>query len=539
MGTSDLLAAISKVHLTCGVLKCKYPWQVHVEAFKEFDFMVWNMASRTLFILLAFASIVMYKSELLGQDAFRLPSTPDGLEVVPATYRGDSPLSLEEVALELEKTRARLNALETGGQELADSQAATYSMVDELAKDLEKKESDKAKKEKKWYEKYTVRGYAQFRYNQILDESPGSAPAQHVGDSSVGENQSFLIRRARLIFSGDMNDHVSVYLQPDFASTPNGSVDAIQFVQIRDWYADLHLDVTKVHRIRVGQSKIPYGWENLQSSSNRLPLDRSDSLNSAVRNERDLGAFYYWTPEYAQKLFKYVLDEGLKGSGNYGVFGLGVYNGQGGSLRETNDDLHVVSRLTIPWQWENGQVTEIGVQGYTGMYSVYGTRIRPPSAPAANFPIGTIDAGNTRGIIDKRIAGTLIYYPQPLGFQAEWTVGRGPALNDAQTEVIDRALYGGYVMSMYRHQTDCYGDFFPFVRWNYFKGGYRSERNAPFAEINEFETGIEWQISKYVEFVGMYTLTNRTNTRDAHTDSTLSYNQFDGQLLRFQLQVNY
>lgn len=495
--------------------------------------------SRVIFLAIALAIFSVPRNEVSGQDAFRLPSTPQGLEVIPVTNVSDAPLSIEEVAVELEKTRARLNALEADGKQLADSQATTSGIVDEIAKDLEKKESEKAKKDKKWYEKYTIRGYAQFRYNQILDESPGSAPAQHVGDSSVGENQSFLIRRARLIFSGDMNEHVSFYLQPDFASTPNGSVDAIHFVQMRDWYADLHLDVTKVHRIRVGQSKIPYGWENLQSSSNRIPLDRSDSLNSALRNERDLGVLYYWTPEYAQQLFKYVLDEGLKGSGNYGVFGIGVYNGQGGSLRETNDDLHVVSRLTIPWQWENGQVTEIGVQGYTGMYSVYGTRIRPPGAPAANFPTGTIDAGNTSGIIDKRIAGTLIYYPQPLGFQAEWTVGRGPALNDAQTEVIDRALYGGYVMSMYRHQTDCYGDFFPFVRWNYFKGGYRSERNAPFAEINEFETGIEWQISKYVEFVGMYTLTNRTNTRDAHTDSTLSYNQFDGQLLRFQVQVNY
>lgn len=501
--------------------------------------MVRQKMSRTLLLSLFLVSFAVNRAEVHGQVTVPLTTNPGESIAAPATNVNWSSLSLEEVAAELENAQARIGELEAARKELVEGQTETHDRINDFVKGLETKEKEKAKKEKKWYEKYSLRGYAQFRYNHILDEGPGSAPAQHVGDSSVGENQSFLIRRARLIFSGEVNDHVSVYLQPDFASTPNGSVDAIYFAQIRDWYADLHLDVSKVHRIRVGQSKIPYGWENLQSSANRLPLDRSDSLNSAVKNERDLGAFYYWTPEYAQDLFKFILDEGLKGSGNYGVFGLGVYNGQGGSFRETNDDLHVVSRLTIPWQWENGQITEIGVQGYTGMYSVYGTRIRPPSAPAASFPIGTIDAGNVRGIIDKRIAGTFVYYPQPFGLQAEWTVGRGPALNDAQTEVIDRALYGGYVMGMYRHQTDCYGDFFPFARWNYFKGGYRSERNAPFAEINEFETGLEWQVSKYVEIVGMYTLTDRTNTRDAQVNNTLSYNQFDGQLLRFQVQVNY
>lgn len=165
----------------------------------------------------------------------------------------------------------------------------------------------------------------------MLDESDGLAPAQHLGDSSVGENQSVIIRRARVIISGDVNDHVSIYLQPDFASTPNSSVDAFQFTQIRDWYSDIYLDKDRVFRFRVGQSKIPYGWENLQSSQNRLPLDRNDAFNSAAKNERDLGAFFYWTPEYAQDLFKFVVDEGLKGSGNYGVFGMGLYNGQGGS----------------------------------------------------------------------------------------------------------------------------------------------------------------------------------------------------------------
>lgn len=397
---------------------------------------------------------------------------------------------------------------------------------------------DKTQK-KKWYEKLSLRGYAQFRINETMFEEPGSAPPHHVGDRSVGDDQNFLIRRARVIFSGDVSDYVYVYLQPDFASSVPGSPDANQFVQIRDWYADCYLHTDKVNRIRVGQSKVPYGFENMQSSSNRLALDRSDSLNSAVRNERDLGVFYYWTPEDAQAVYKDVIDEGLKGSGNYGVFGAGFYNGQGGSLAEQNDNLHFVTRLNVPMILESGQMLEAGIQAYTGYYTVLSSAISPLGVGPATRPLGTLETGNRDGILDQRMAGSFIWYPQPFGFQTEWNVGRGPGLNDAQTEVVERALYGGYVQAMYKYDTPCYGTLFPFVKYNRFKGGYKPERNSPFSSIDETELGVEWQITPQMELTSMYTFTNRTNTSARSSDDTLSYGQFKGELLRFQFQVNY
>lgn len=392
---------------------------------------------------------------------------------------------------------------------------------------------------KKWYEKLSLSGYMQVRINETLSREPGSAPAHHVGDSSVGENENFLIRRARLVISGDISDHISVYFQPDFASSVPGSPDSNQYTQIRDWYADIHFDEAREYRVRLGQSKIPYGWENMQSSRNRLPLDRNDALNSAVKNERDLGAIFYWTPEPAQDFFDRVSDEGLKGSGNYGVFGLGVYNGQGGSLQEQNDNLHVVSRLTLPMTLENGQMMEVAVQGYTGKYVVLSSPISPLGRGPAIRPIGTLETGNDEGLRDDRIAGTFVYYPQPLGFQTEWTVGRGPSLNAAQTEVIERSLYGGYAMLMYRQQTDYWGEFWPFTRWTYYEGGYKSERNAPWSRIDEWELGLEWQLNENLEIVSMYTITDRTNTRAMSSRNDLSYRQFEGDLLRFQVQVRF
>jgi len=393
---------------------------------------------------------------------------------------------------------------------------------------------------KKWYDKYSIRGYTQFRINESIWEDDGSAPPHHAGDRSVSPNQNFLIRRARLILAGDVSEHMYIYFQPDMAVTPPGSSDGTHFVQLRDWYADLYIDPSKVYRIRLGQSKVPYGWENMQSSSNRITLDRNDAFNSAVRNERDLGLFFYWTPEFAQDFFKEVLDMGLKGSGNYGVFGIGAYNGQGGSFVEQNDNLHVVARLTWPFILPNCQHVEIGAQAYTGKYTVGSSgAISPRGVGPTAVPAGTLATGNVAGIRDERVGGSLIWYPQPLGFQAEWNVGRGPSLNDAQTEVIDRSLTGGYAMTMYHLQGPWGGDLFPFLRWIYYRGGYKPERNAPYSEIDEWELGCEWQINPQMEFTGIYTITDRTNTTAINQANVESYRQYDGHLLRFQFQINY
>ena len=73
----------------------------------------------------------------------------------------------------------------------------------------------------------------------ISFEHPGAT------DKSVGEDTSFLIRRARLIFYGDITDNLYLYLQPDFSSTPSGSSTG-QFGQLRDAYADISFDQKRV-----------------------------------------------------------------------------------------------------------------------------------------------------------------------------------------------------------------------------------------------------------------------------------------------------
>ncbi len=190
-------------------------------------------------------------------------------------------------------------------------------------------------------------------------------------------------------------------------------------------------------------------------------------------------------------------------------------------------------------QFANGQYCEGGVQGYIGEYTVLSSGIRPLGVGSGSAkPTGAADTGNPQGWNDRRIAATWVWYPQPFGFQSEWTVGRGPGLNDAQTVIEDRALYGGYAMLIYNIEN-CYGHFYPFVRWSYYKGGYKSERNAPFVNINEWEFGEEWQINSAAELTLSYLITDRTNTTASTPDGIAPYQQFDGHVLRTQLQINY
>lgn len=389
---------------------------------------------------------------------------------------------------------------------------------------------------KKWYEKLSIRGYTQFRFARTLEQDLLGAEPNLFGDRSVNGNaENFSIRRARLILAGDVSDYLFIYIQPDFASTPQGSTTSTFFTQLRDLYADVHLDKEKVHRLRVGLSKVPYAFENLQSSQNRVPLDRTDAMNTAVApNERDLGVIYYWTPVEQQKLFKTLVDAGVKGSGNYGIFGFGVYDGQGGAVPEANLNLHTVARLTYPVQLESGQVVEASIQGYTGEYFVTGAAIRPLGVGNAVVPVGT---GRTRSIIDQRVAGSFVYFPQPFGLQAEWQVGRGPGLTDSQTEVTRRHLYGGYVMGMYRHDTECYGVITPFCRYQTYTGGYRNIANAPHGNQRQVDLGFEWQIRKEMELVLEYNIVNVPNFSASSTGR--SYRDFEGSIVRLQFQVNY
>jgi Phosphate-selective porin O and P len=370
---------------------------------------------------------------------------------------------------------------------------------------------------KKWYETFNIRGYVQFRYNRLFETNPLLKCEQC--DRSWGENGGFYLRRVRIIFSGNISDRVFFYIQPDFGSA--ASATGLNYGQLRDAYFDIALEKKKEFRLRLGQSKVPFGFENLQSSQNRIPLDRNDALNSAVVNERDLGAFMMWAPAEKRALFARLVSDGLKGSGDYGVVAFGFYNGQTANRPEMNNSMHVVGRVSWPFEFKNGQILEAGIQAYSGNFVLTDTTR------------GVKLTGMSPEFQDQRVAASLILYPQPLGLQAEYNIGTGPRYNAELNSIDQENLSGGYVLVSYMMRPGKH-ILIPFSRYHYYDGGKKHELDARSYMVNEFELGVEWQLSKTLEFVAMYTISRRN-----FVDGKLRENDQQGRLLRLQAQINF
>jgi hypothetical protein len=296
---------------------------------------------------------------------------------------------------------------------------------------------------------------------------------------------------------------------------------------MRDLYADVWLDKAKLFRVRAGQSKVPFGWVNLQSSQNRAPFERADGINSALEGERDLGAFLMWESAAAKGHFRDLIARGLKGSGDYGVVAVGFYGGQGLNRSDQNGQAHIVGRVAYPFKFSSGQYAEIGVQAYHGRFvtplqatTVGGTSITPTQ--------------ETNGTLDQRVGFSAIWYPQPVGVEMEWNFGRGPELSADSTRIGSESLHGGYIQVSHRTQGAS-GTWFPFTRWNYFDGARKFAKNAPRTTVNEIDFGLEFAKWAEVELTGMYTHTfRRTRTGAAPYGATRNANRFG-----VQLQWNY
>lgn len=365
----------------------------------------------------------------------------------------------------------------------------------------------------KWYDKIHMGGYMQVRYNGLLETNPDLGCEQC--DENWGEDGGgFSIRRLRFKIKGQISPRVYFYFQPDFAKSTG---DAHHVGRLKDAYIDVGLDKENEFRIRIGQSKVPFGFENMQSSSNRLPLDRSDALNSAVKDERDLGVFFYWTTKEKRALIHNLRKAGLSG-GDFGLFALGFYNGQTANHLDENDEFHVVTRLTYPIELRN-QVIEPGIQAYSGMYVVM---VHSPAieAKAGGYP-------------DQRAAISFLLYPKPFGIQAEYNLGRGPEYDRVTNAIHVKPLQGGYATFSYFMEK--WGQqFYPFVRLQYYDGGKKHELDARSYRVKDAELGMEWHPLPHLEFLAEYTFSDRR-----YEDFENPVNHQAGRLLRIQAQLKF
>jgi phosphate-selective porin O/P len=379
----------------------------------------------------------------------------------------------------------------------------------------------------RWYERIRVSGYIQNRY-ALLDNPMMDIP---LGDRvATTDPNTFYIRRIRMVFQGQISDRLSFYFQPAFEG---GQVQNLANTEIVDAFADFYITKDKEHRIRFGQHRVPNAFDTYRSSSNRQELDRHESIQSGAPGERDLGLAYYWSPKISQIRYAQLATY-HNGPGDYGDFGIMVYNGQGRNRPELNYDKHVGLRLAHPFELPNGRLLEAGMFAYKGQYVVVpGSVSRCPVALHRHDGVAT-----GCQVRDERLTWYFWTPPQPWGLLMEYTLGRGPQ-RDPEGFIRETHLYGGYVQPYYTYQYSDVGMLTGYVRWGEYYGGIKTI-NGVDGRSRTVNVGLVWEPDTHWRFVAEWMFKNGLNTFQTSPGvpltNTAPQAEFNANLFRLQAQ---
>lgn len=379
----------------------------------------------------------------------------------------------------------------------------------------------------RWYERIRISGYTQFRYSAGPSDSKFTIP---LGDkTATTQPREFYFRRIRLVFQGQISERLAFFLQGAFEGDQEKQ-DMFN-KEIIDAYGDYYLTKDKEHRLRFGQHRVPNSFDTYRSSTNRQELDRHESIQSGAPGERDLGIAYYWSPKIAQERYA-QLAAYHNGPGDYGVFGIMVYNGQGRNKAELNGNKHVGVRLAYPFELPNGRLLETGVMAFRGVYSVSGAASPGSTTSAAICRQGLNRQGGC-DTTDERITAYIWTPPQPWGLLAEGTIGNNAKRNETTNIIEERPLIGGYVQGYYTWRYSDVGMLTPYVRYGEYYGGIKSLTGAPDGQSRTWNFGLVWEPDTHWRYTAELMLKdglNETLVRNQAQDS------FDGNLFRVQAQ---
>jgi hypothetical protein len=379
-----------------------------------------------------------------------------------------------------------------------------------------------------WYEHLTINGYVQTRYAMSSD------PMMDIplGDKQATKSpQSLYIRRIRLPISGDVSDRLSFYLQPAFEGDGYNTGNSVDVV---DAYGDFHLTTDKRNRIRFGIQRVANSFDTYRSSSQRQELDRHESVQSGAVGERDLGVSYMWTSEIAQQRYE-ILKRYYNGPGDYGNFGIILYNGQGRNKPELNANKHLGIRVGHPFELPTGRFIETGIHAYTGKFVVpYSNAFR---CGAEKSVYGSDQGSKGCETIDER-ATIYVWTPaQPWGILAEYSIGRGPK-RDEQGYLHSDSLRGFYAQPYYKWVYSSEGSVTVYTRYGEYSGGIKSI-NGMDGTTKTFNLGIVWEptswrfVIEYMHKDGLNTFQTQPGVAITNTDPQTA---FSSELIRLQAQ---
>jgi len=354
---------------------------------------------------------------------------------------------------------------------------------------------------------FSAKGYMQVRYNDLYNSNT-SVP--------WSEGDGFVLKTLAIAVSGKIYDRLFLFIQPDFATAIGESKHV---VRLSDAYGDLYIDKNAVLRLRIGQSRVPFGYQHLQSSKHRLSLEASEAFANTWSNGRDMGLQLLWTPKQHKLLFKEIAS--MKGTGDYGMLALGMLNGRRANTPENNKNKHVVARFCYPFRLLN-QYLEISMQAYAGKIRLSNTSL---SAGVKSNP--------KKQYNDQRIAASASLYANPIGVRAEYTIGHGPAFTPGNDSIEQTTLNGGYVLLNARIPINKQ-QLFPFVQYHHYQGGRPYVRDAQHIDLQEWEGGCEWHVNAHLEVTLLYG-TRKWTSKDFASKNARS----NRQSLRVQTQINF
>ena len=236
---------------------------------------------------------------------------------------------IEEFRAELVTMGARVDDLETA--------------LAEVGKRLAKVEKEQ--------QKHKLDGYVQFRYED---------------DSAPSGKEQFLVRRTRLNVRGPVSEKMSYRVEFQLDAKESGKGRGSK-VQLRTAYADYKLSSG---RLRVGQAKIPWGYELLESVPKLWTAERALFMDRLFPNQRDIG-----------------VQGSFRRSAAAPQLDVGIFNGSGINVNDNNSRKNVMARVDFPLP--NGSLALSGYVGEDGEGAAATDQDRYGASARFEWPRGT------------------------------------------------------------------------------------------------------------------------------------------------------
>ncbi len=264
-----------------------------------------------------------------------------------------------------------------------------------------------------------LRGYAQTDARFFVDDD-----AEALADT-------FVLRRARLIFDGSIGQQFDFRIAPDFGGGKS---------ELQDGYLDFKPASAAI--LRVGRTKVPFGLERLQSSSETLFIETG--LPTALTPNYDEGAYLYGTVG--------VLD-----------YSVGAFNGgpDGASIdSDNNDEKDLVARVFVsPFKNTEGPLNGLGL-GIAGTWGKQAGSETSPNLPSFRsagqqsfFSYATSTNKGSTAFADgdrARFAPQFFYAAGPFSLLGEYIISEQDAANGKGTESLENTgwqLAGAFVLT--------------------------------------------------------------------------------------------